>query len=461
MIRPGQSRGQFEGQRLAIVGLGVSGIAMTRAALEIGAVPVVFEEKPADVPSVLSAIDELGGEAQVVTGWTGQIPSGFDTVLVSPGVPPGHPVFGFAGGPVFGEAEFAYRVARAPILAITGTNGKSTTTVMLSRILADHGAVLCGNIAGSGYPEQPLTTAALTTAESGILVAELSSAQLETIQDFRPEVATITNLQPDHLDRYKTFDLYKSAKLRLSINLREEQDFVINLDETSIEPNYAGLAHQVTFSPSGKAIGNGVTYRTPEEVRFGVHVVPISDLPFVGEMNIANAMCAWEMAYAFMTMRDQTIGQAELDSLLEFRPLAHRMEPLGSRNGVQVINNSMCTNPRAVIESAKSLGGKLHLLMGGNPKNLDFSALAQYLRENPHKVYLYGNDAMDLREIIGLNLDVYPSIELAFSRATENAQGGETILLAPGCASTAPFANFKERGDVFKQIAKEWLNHEA
>lgn len=457
MNRPGQDRTQFAGKRLAIVGLGVSGIAMAEAAVEIGAEPLVFEEKPGTIPEVLAAIDRLAGRVEVVTGWTANLPAGFDWVLVSPGVPPGHPVIAQGAVPVIGEAEFAYRIANAPILAITGTNGKSTTTVMLSRILATNGAVLCGNIAGSGYAEQTLTSAALSTPSDGVLVAEVSSAQMETVVEFRPEVATITNLQPDHLDRYKTFEQYKLAKLNLLKNLGSEQFFVRNLDEPSLQSLSSPNANLIEFSPSGNAAGNGQTRRFENTLSLSDQELAIADLPFVGEMNIANAMCAWEMAAAFLQTRGEQIGSEELASLLDFKSLAHRLEPLGERGGIRVINNSMCTNPRAVVESAKSLTGNLHILMGGNPKNLDFSEVRVYLRTSPHKVYLYGVEASDLREKIGLELNVYPSLEAAFEAATQAARSGETVILSPGCSSTAPFANFRERGDAFKKCAREWL----
>jgi len=456
--RPNQNREQFKGKRLAVIGLGVSGIAMCEAAKAIGAIPIGFDEKTGDVPAVMAAFDRLSAQGiEVVTGWTGQLTDEFDWVLVSPGLPPGHPVMTQMAGKIMGEVEFAYRIAKAPMLAITGTNGKSTTTVMLYKCLQDHGAVLCGNIAGSGYPEHVLTEAALNTSANGVLIAEISSAQLETVISFRPDVAALTNITEDHLDRYKSFDEYKSAKLNLFNNMSWEQVSVLNLDEPSLERSWAKSARIVGFSPEGGSGEDAQTRRIEESLWFSGEEVKLSDLPFVGEMNYANAMMAWEMACSYIGEADRGM----LDRLLEFRPLSNRLEPLGERNGVKIINNSMCTNPVAVVQSCKSFRQKLHVLMGGNTKNMDFSPLRDYLQVSGQKVYLYGSDAGILNDLLGGKLDEYPTLEIAFEKATQNATAGEIILLAPGCSSSGPFANFKERGEAFRKVAKEWLEDET
>lgn len=456
--RPDQNREQFNGKRLAVIGLGVSGIAMCEAAKAIGAIPIGFDEKTGDVPAVMAAFDRLSAQGiEVVTGWTGQLTDEFDWVLVSPGLPPGHPVMSQLVGKIMGEVEFAYRIAMAPMLAITGTNGKSTTTVMLYKCLQDHGAVLCGNISGSGYPEHVLTEAALKTPADGVLIAEISSAQLETVISFRPDVAALTNITEDHLDRYKTFDEYRSAKLNMFKNMTCNQVCVLNLNEPSLQRDWAKNASIVGFSPEGGLVEHAQTRRIDDSLWLSGHEVKLTELPFVGEMNYANAMMAWEMACAFIGTPDAGMFRR----LLEFKPLSNRLEPLGERNGVRIINNSMCTNPVAVVQSCKSFRQKLHVLMGGNTKNMDFAPLRDYLQVSGQKVYLYGSDAGILNNLLGGKLDEYPTLEIAFKKATQNATAGEIILLAPGCSSSGPFANFRERGDAFRKVAKEWLEDET
>jgi UDP-N-acetylmuramoylalanine--D-glutamate ligase len=451
-------RSEFVGKRLAVIGLGVSGVAMCEAAVAVGATPVAFDEKPSDVERVRDMADRLQAQGiEVVTGWHGDLEGDFDWVLVSPGLPPGHPVMSAWAGKIMGEIEFAYRIAEAPILAITGTNGKSTTTVMLYKCLQDHGAVLCGNIAGSGYDEHVLTEAALNTPADGVLVAEISSAQLETVIDWRPQVATITNITEDHQDRYGSFEKYKNAKLNMFKNMGDGQVAVLNLDEPTVDKMWVSSGGFVGFKPDGgKGIGSQ-TFRTDHALWFSGVEIKFVDLPFIGEMNYANAMTAWEMASAYVGESDAGM----LNRLMEFRPLENRMEPLGAKDGVQVVNNSMCTNPMAVIKSCESLKQNLHVLMGGNTKSGDYSPLQKYLQSMGHKVYLYGSDAGYLNSLLGGSYPEYADLSSAFASAVSAAESGEVVMLAPGCASSGPYANFKERGNAFKQIAKEWLENET
>lgn len=451
----------FAGKKVAVAGTGVTGLAVARAVQALGGKPTALDEKPGDLPHVIKAVDQLQAAGiDVITGWHGHLdPAEFDLLIVSPGFPSNHPAMRDMAGKAIGEVEFAYQIARAPIVAITGTNGKSTTTVMLWLILRGSGrkAHLCGNIAGSGYPEQTFTEAALHAEPDDILVAEVSSAHLETIEEFRPKVALITNITQDHLDRYKTFDEYKNAKLNLYKNLTDQEVIVLNLDNhlpTLSQAQSKGKARLVTFSPSGGHSGNGQTRRDGTNLTLLPFNLDIANLPFSGEFNIVNAMAAWEMACCMAEPR-----QEMLDQLLSFHNLENRMEPVGERGGVRVINNSMCTNPAAVVACCQSLGDKvIHLIMGGNTKNMDFSPLRDYLKFQPHKVYLYDKDDSDLSRQLGRNYPVVPSLEMAFRMAADQAKAGEIILLAPGCSSAAPYANFRERGAAFREIAKDWLN---
>jgi len=364
-----------------------------------------------------------------------------------------------AGKPILSEVEFASQIAQAPILAITGTNGKSTTTVMLWSILkgAHQDAFLCGNIAGSGYPEMTLTEAALQAGPEAFLVAEISSYQLEFVESFRPRVAAITNVTPDHMDRHPDFDDYRDTKMRIFDRIAGTDRAVINLDEPSITAQTVRRKVQeerqiITFSPSGNQQGNGQTRRHGDVLNLSGETVRLDSLPFAGEHNITNAMMAWEMACAVVK---PSIGM--LDGLRQFRGLANRMEKLGEHRGIQVINNSMCTNPAAVIASSRAVPGRQHLLMGGNTKNLDFQPVGEYLNGTPHEVYLFGPDPAKLQGMLGKPWPSYPSMESAWHAATLAARPGDTILLAPGCASAEPYVNFRERGDAFKEMVKTWM----
>lgn len=457
------SREQFRGQRVAIAGMGVSGLAVAKAVQQCGGHPVVFDQNPGDVPRILAAVDQLQSAGiEAVTSWHGRMDSKeFDTLVVSPGLPPNHPVFSDMEGKIMGEIEFAYQVAEAPILAITGTNGKSTSTVMLWLTLAGAGeeVALCGNIAGSGYPEKVFSSAAMEVSPSGFLVAEVSSAQLETITKFRPKVATITNITEDHLDRYGSMAAYRAAKFNLISQLKEDDFVVLNLDQDTVSEAEIREKNPevkiIGFSASGRAVGTGSSRREGEWLWLGERRLKISDLPFFGEHNIVNAMCAYEMA------RCVSEKSGLVDGLLEFRNLENRMEPVGQKRGISVINNSMCTNPEAVVASSRSLEGKQHILMGGKTKNMDFSPVKEYLGSVPHEVYVFGPEPEKINGMIGGNWPSFLSLEDAFRSAILRAKSGEVILLAPGCASAEPFANFRERGDAFRKLAMEWLNDDT
>lgn len=456
------------GQRIAIAGMGVSGLALGKAVKELGGEATVFDQKPNDNPVVLQAVDRLDAVGvPAVTGWHGRLdPEEYDVLVVSPGFPRNHPAIRDmqAGGrPIWSEVEFAYRIAKAPILAITGTNGKSTTTVMLWQILQQAGrrAVLCGNIAGSGYPEMPLTEAALSADEGDLLVAEVSSYHLEWVEQFRPKVAAVTNITPDHMDRYAGLDDYGATKLRI-FGAQAEGDFaVVNLDEPSVPANkvresLGGPATLVGFSPSGTHEGTGSTRREGDTLWLSGMEARLSDLPLGGEHNVTNAMMAWEMASCVQRLESDALG-----AIKTFRGLANRMERLGSRDGVSVVNNSMCTNPAAVIASCASLSGRLHILLGGVTKNLTFATVGDFIRSHGHRAFVFGPEPEKMTSMLGLSQAPYATLEAAFAAATAEAVPGETIVLAPGCASADPYANFKERGDAFKDMAHRWLESKA
>lgn len=450
------------GKRVAILGMARSGVSVARAVSMLGATATVLDQKPADSDAIIGAVDELHGiGVQAVAGWHGRIDADeFDMLVVSPGVPRRHPALrDMRDKPAIGEIEFAYRIARDPIVAITGTNGKSTTTVLTWTLLSAAGknAVLCGNIAGSGYDEVTLTDAAIGGGD--VLVAEVSSFQLETVDGFRPFVAAITNIAPDHLDRHPDFEDYKRCKLRIFEKMRSTECAVINVDDKSVtSADMPDLAKKVKFSPSGLNPSNGHTARAASQLFLSGAEIKSASLPILGEHNVANAMMSWEIACAMLGEPTEEQRDAMLSALLKFKGLANRMETIGEKSGVLVINNSMCTNPSAVIASSKGLSRRQRLLIGGNRKNLDFSSVGDYLRTSKHTAYLFGPDCPEVNRQLRADWPELDSMEGAFLAATKEAQPGDAIILMPGCASADPYANFRERGDAFKAMAMEWIN---
>lgn len=513
----------MQGKRIAIYGLGRSGLAIARAALKEGAVPTVYDKaQPEQMvkQDVLAQARAL--EIDLKLGWEGRFdPAEVDLLVTNPGVDSRAQVLQeakAAGLEIVSEIEFAYRISKAPIVAITGTNGKSTTTVMTYLALRECGidAVLCGNIFGTGLPEIPLTEAASNSTSDQVLVAEISSFQLEWVSQFRPAVAGITNIAPDHLDRYDSFQQYAATKQRIFVAQTAEDyavvrayDPVVTLSNAGFQPASArrrryGLEGRATNGPYPGTIytfgAQGEHAEVGEEqIRILDKVIKTEDMNVIGTHNYANAAMAGLMAYALLEwlaaddggdggdrisagmardllqsardLAEQKSGRQSairnpksailpepiVDALKSFKGIEHRMELLGSKNGIRIINNSMCTNPEAVVKSAQAVKGPNHLIMGGKDKDLPFLPVRNYLANGMHKAYLFGEAKDLLNAQLGGGFPTYNTLQEAFRAATEKARPGEVIMLAPGCASTDQFQDFRDRGNVFKSIAKEWL----
>ncbi len=451
----------WSGKRVAVAGLGRSGIAVAKAAKQLGAQVVAFDERPSDNPSVITATDDLSvSGVEVVSNWHGRLdPDEFDTLVVSPGFAITHPsIHDMGGREVMGEVEFAYLAANDPVIAITGTNGKSTTTVLTWLLLKAAGvdAILCGNIAGSGYPEMTVTEAAMQGGE--VLVAEISSFQLETVKNFRPFVATVTNIAPDHLDRHASYEEYVNCKLRLFDRMSGGDTIVIDKDAPGTPLDRINdNCRNVWLSSTGTNSTNGHTARVGTTLFFSGHQIDATSLKVIGEHNVANAMVAWELACSFVGEPTQDQADAMLSALLSFEGLKNRMEVVAEKGGVSVINNSVCTNPEAVISSSQGLAGKQHLLIGGKRKNLNFEEVGQYLRGTDHQAYLFGPDTAELNSQLGGLGQEFVSMGDAFEAAVQAAGNGESVILMPGCASAAPYPSFRERGEHFVEMAERWL----
>ncbi len=463
------SSSELKGLKVAVAGLGVSGQAAALAVKARGGIVTALDEKPGDSGALLQVADRLTGAGiSVVTGWPGRLDAkDFDILVVSPGIRINHPVMQDMAGKVWGEVELAWRISQAPLMAVTGTNGKSTVTVLAWMFLQAEGkkAVLCGNIAGSGFPEMALTQAASESYPDQILASEISSFQLETVHDFRPMSAGVTVITPDHLDRHASYQEYRRCKLRLvsQMGIGDRVVAPCHVDDPRPEELFrlAPNATHVGVDPSGRTHGIGsIVRRDGSQLFLGDQRIGLDELQVPGEHFAANVMMAWELASAFTSL-----GSASVEALKGFKGLNHRMEAIGERGGVKVINNSMCTNPGAAAASILALKatgqGKIHLIMGGSPKNMgeeEFLPLKQVLRDNDCHVRLIGPNPELFKRLLGVEFSAFNSMEAAFGDCAASAQKGEVVMLAPACASTAPYANFRERGDAFRSIALAWLD---
>lgn len=450
----------MRGKRIAVLGLGRTGVAVAHASKALGATPVVLDRaNSTELPKPELANDLAKAGIELRLGWPGDstafeneqvhgVPflppsrpaapadgwldsSEFDLVVVNPAIDYRAAVLQRAWSAeieVIGEIEFAFRISKAPIVAITGTNGKSTTTVMMWQCLRelDVDAVLCGNIFGSGYPEMPLSEAAASATGQQVLVAEVSSFQLEWVREFAPVAAAITNVTPDHLNRYDSFEQYRAAKQRIHA-AQSQSDFAVDLGHA------AGEAARIAPDPSPFA--------------------------FPARHNDLNAGTALAIVEGLFERLDKPFDrEGAIAALRQFKGLAHRMEQVGDRDGVSVVNNSMCTNAAAVLSSVGSLRAETrHVLLGGINKGLDFEELRGLL-DGPNRLYLFGQSKDELNAALGGGHPVYDRMREATESALRNARPGDAVILSPGCASMDEFEDFRQRGDVFRAIAKEWLN---
>lgn len=465
-------------QRIGILGLGRSGLAIALAAKAQGDQPVVFDSKPAEDKRIAPLAEKLNKEGIAFhPNWEGLFlrgrgdkPNEIETLVTSPGVDMRKATLVEAqrsGIEVIGEIEFAYRISKAPIIAITGTNGKSTTTVMTFLALRAAGlnAVLCGNIYGSGYDEIPLTEAAANSTTDQILVAEVSSFQLEWVRDFRPRCAGVTNISPDHLNRYDSFDQYAATKRKIFDRMAEGDTIVANAGDTQTYPTNQSLRDRGAGLPRVRFYGSAGVDASFDSHSLKLSICePVEALPFQEKHNLFNACHAALLAESFMDSIEHLDASQRAYTILQglkgFKGLAHRMEHLGHKHGIEIINNSMCTNPQAVVASSSSIGMPQHLLIGGIKKNYDFKPVRDYLERTGHTIYCFGRDAQEISEELGTSAQIFDTMNEAFGAATEKAVPGETIMLAPGCASMDQFDDFVARGEEFRIIAKEWLKHE-
>lgn len=386
-----------------------------------------------------------------------------EIVVPSPGVRADAPALLQAserGAQVLGEVEVAYRLSEAPIVAITGTNGKSTTTAMCGAMLS--GAYPRAHVGGNLAPGEPINTLAMNAGPEDVIVAEVSSFQLEQISTFRPKVAILTNLTPDHFDRHKDLAEYGAAKARIFENQTPTDYAVINaslteMPELKLPDSLRG--HPVLFSvdrpasfPHGSAshawVEDGWLILLCQSRH--IQLAPVAGIPVPGQHNIENALAAAAAAY-LMGAKPEEIQSG----LKEFRPVAHRMEPVATVDGVSYVNNSMCTNPAALVASLLSYEEPTILISGGKNKNLDFSQAGPTISRHAKAVVLIGAAAEEIARAIGdegAPVRKAETLEEAVETARRLAVPGDVVMLAPGCASFGMFNDFMDRGEQFRAI---------
>ncbi|MGA9039876.1 MAG: UDP-N-acetylmuramoyl-L-alanine--D-glutamate ligase [Terriglobales bacterium] len=442
-------------KRVLVVGLGKSGVASALFLKARGARVTVSDSKSGEqfgdeIPALLDhgIAVETGGHGERTF-------QGQDLIVVSPGVPVDAPPLVQAralGETVIGEIELAARFFPGKIIAITGSNGKTTTTTLAGEIVTagGHPAVVGGNI---GTPAISLVENA---TEKTVEVLEVSSFQLETIQTFRPKIAVVLNVTPDHLDRHRTFQAYVDAKARIFENQLADDFAVLNADDPTCEGLASRTRAQVFWFSRTKEVKLG-TYARDGRILFrDAHgqqeIMLVSEIPLKGTHNVENvlaAVCVGSLMGCSPEGIRQTVGN--------FKAVEHRLEYVATIRGVEYYNDSKATNVDATIKAIESFPANIHLILGGKDKGSDYSVLNDLLRQRVKRVYTLGTAAAKIEAQIQGATAIFhaETLETAIKRAAVDAQAGDIVLLAPACASFDQFKNYEQRGRVFKEVVKE------
>ncbi len=441
----------LRGKKISILGAVRSGIGAAKLAKKIGAVPFVSdiadEEKLKDVLSVL--IDE---NIEFETGGHSAKVYDCDLIVTSPGIPSDSEVLRNAkskGLEVISEIEFASWFCNGKIIAITGTNGKTTTTTLCAYVFNSAGkkCYLAGNI-GRAFSE-----IALEVGDDEFVALEVSSFQLDFIKDFKPEVSVILNITPDHLNRYNNdFNQYVESKMNIFKNQTVDDYLIYNLDDAVVSRVVSSSKTVLLPFSLEKKLENGV-YLDGENIIYArnnetTEICAVGDLSLKGEHNLMNSMAVIAAAKVF-DISAETIK----NSLGNFEGVEHRLEFVRELNGVKYINDSKATNIDSVWYALRSFDSDIYLILGGQDKGNDYNKIKNLVESKVKKIYAIGSSAQKINEFFKniVPVEITGTLEETVAKARTEAQPGSIVLLSPACASFDMFRNFEERGKIFKQ----------
>jgi UDP-N-acetylmuramoylalanine--D-glutamate ligase len=452
--RPGHPQSELpalHGWRVLVIGLGMSGVSASRFCAERGAAVVAVDERPQSQLPHLESLS-LGPGVEVRTGAAIPDPSDFDLVVPSPGVPPTR----FAQGAqrIWGDIELTARALSVPLVAVTGTNGKSTVVRLIESMLqaADVRARAAGNI---GSPALSLVAEPLDVA-----VLEVSSFQLESIESFRPKVAVFLNATPDHLDRHRSFEDYVRAKAAIFSRQEADDIAVLNFDDPVARRLASSLRGRVLYFSRRSPQVEGISWDAGrirlsglgERIEINLDLTALPNLQ--GPHNLENVLAATAAVWALGANPQQAIA-----ALLDFEGLPHRCQEVASAEGVRFVDDSKATNVGAAQRSLESFPRGVVWIAGGREKATDFAALAETAVARVRHAFLIGEASDALATALAGRIEVTrcTSIEEAVASAAEIAEAGEVVLLAPACASFDQFTGFEERGERFARAARSWI----
>ncbi|MBI5235336.1 MAG: UDP-N-acetylmuramoyl-L-alanine--D-glutamate ligase [Deltaproteobacteria bacterium] len=450
-----RAKTQLKGARVVVVGLGQTGLSCARFLAGRGAKVTLADDSSIDKLDKAKALIEACPDIDIKAGGAESVDlTGVSLVVVSPGVPYAHPLLSEArrrGAEVISDIELAWRFIDAPVLAVAGTNGKTTTTTLLGKTLKDAGykVFVGGNIG----------TPAIECVENGegydLCVLEISSFHLETTLAFNPHIAALLNITEDHLDRYDSFEHYANTKFRLFENQTPKDFSVVNINDPVIAKRAAdglGRGLVVPFTVSGE-VDKGLFLRPGEIVyrpsNAREEIYPTSRFKLTGLHNMENIMAVIAMARLAGASQEGV-----LESISGFKGLAHRMEFVRTVGNVTYIDDSKGTNIGALETALRGMNSQVVLIMGGRDKGGDYGALAMLVRDKVRAMVLIGEARFKIQDALGGLTDALmaSTLDEAVAMARSKAIAGDTVLLSPACSSFDMFKSYKERGDLFKEI---------
>lgn len=449
---------EFVNKNVLVYGTGISGISATSLLESVQAKVILYDENTKLTKEKVKEKLPEGSKARIVLGvLSEEMIKTLDMVVLSPGVPTDIPIveaFKRKGIPVWGEIELAYQLSKGRVVAITGTNGKTTTTTLVGKLMKNYfeSVFVVGNI-GNPYTEE-----ALKMVDETVTVAEISSFQLETIEDFHPQVSAILNITPDHLNRHHTMECYIETKEKITLNQTKEDVCVLNYDDEVTRKFGENCNASVLYFSRLHTLEKGI-YLDGETFVYsdGVNKTEIcktTELKVLGGHNHENVMSAIAMAVS-MKVPMEIIRK----TVKEFTAVEHRIEFVTEKNGVDYYNDSKGTNPDAAIKGIQAMNRKTVLIGGGYDKGSDYDEWIESFDGKVTYLVLLGATREKIAECARKhgfeNIIFAENMEEAVKVCAEKAKPGEAVLLSPACASWGMFDNYEQRGRVFKELVRK------
>lgn len=448
---------KIEEQKVLVVGTGISGIAAAELLQSKNVDTVLFDgNKELDVNKLYEKAPELKEMPIILGELTEEQMHEFGVAVLSPGVPTDLPMverLRAQNVAIWGEIELAYYFGKGRLIAITGTNGKTTTTALTGAIMKNYykDVRIVGNIG------IPYTSEAATMTDDTVTVAEISSFQLETIHDFCPEVSAILNITEDHLNRHHTMECYIKTKEDITRNQTKDQVCVLNYEDEVLRSFGESAPAKVVYFSSHRKLDNGF-YLEGEDIYYAVdgqstHVINVNELNLLGRHNYENVMAACAMSVNFGVPMDKIV-----EVLKTFQAVEHRIEYVTEKRGVKFYNDSKGTNPDAAIQGIRAMNRPTFLIGGGYDKQSEYDEWIEAFDGKVKKLVLIGQTAEKIENCAHRHgfMDTVrkDTFEEAIQYCYDNAKSGDAVLLSPACASWGMFPNYEERGRIFKEYVR-------